>query len=81
MDSGNLSPMAVDGDLMLEDKVKFFKEKRNGLHDIFRSVSEKKSTNAQDKDEFSNYKAHILMLYVEAVSSLLPEKNLKKQVR
>ncbi|GBN97832.1 hypothetical protein AVEN_72296-1 [Araneus ventricosus] len=60
---------------MLEDKVKFFKEKLNGLHDIFRRVSEKKSTNAQDKDEFSNFKADILMLYIEAVSSLVPEKN------
>ncbi|GBM06130.1 hypothetical protein AVEN_265187-1 [Araneus ventricosus] len=74
-----MAPRAVDGDLMLEDKVKFFKEKLNGLHDIFRRVSEKKSTNVQDKDEFSNYKADILMLYVEAVSSLVPEKNLESE--
>ncbi|GBN70637.1 hypothetical protein AVEN_91910-1 [Araneus ventricosus] len=40
-------------------------------------LSEKKSTNAQDKDEFLNYKADILMLYDEAVSSLVPEKNLE----
>ncbi|GBO10667.1 hypothetical protein AVEN_174239-1 [Araneus ventricosus] len=72
-------PRAVDGDLMLEDKVKFFRKKLNGLHDIFRRVSEKKSTNAQDKDEFSNYKADILMLYVEAISSLVPEKNLESE--
>ncbi|GBN02457.1 hypothetical protein AVEN_161246-1 [Araneus ventricosus] len=70
---------AVDGDLMLEDKVKFFKEKLNGLHDIFRRVSGKKSINAHDKDEFLNYKADILMLYVEAVSSLVPEKNLESE--
>ncbi|GBL82799.1 hypothetical protein AVEN_106331-1 [Araneus ventricosus] len=38
-------------------------------------VSDKNSTNAQDKDEFLNYKADILMLYVEAVSSFVPEKN------
>ncbi|GBM79976.1 hypothetical protein AVEN_47448-1 [Araneus ventricosus] len=74
-----MTPMAVDGDLMLEDKVKFFKEKLNRLHDIFRRVSEKKSTNAQDKDEFSNYKADILMLYVEAVSSLVLEKNFESE--
>ncbi|GBL62800.1 hypothetical protein AVEN_73835-1, partial [Araneus ventricosus] len=42
-------------------------------------VSEKKSTNAQDKDEFSNYKADILMLYFEAVSSLVPEKNFESE--
>ncbi|GBM57305.1 hypothetical protein AVEN_115625-1 [Araneus ventricosus] len=70
-----MAPRAVDGDLMLEHKVKFFKEKLNGLHDIFRRVSEKKSTNAHDKDEFSNFKADILMLHVEAVFSLIPEKN------
>ncbi|GBM28800.1 hypothetical protein AVEN_130507-1 [Araneus ventricosus] len=40
-------------------------------------VSEKKSTNAQGKDEFSNYKADTLMLYVEAFPSLVPEKNLE----
>ncbi|GBM32911.1 hypothetical protein AVEN_13283-1 [Araneus ventricosus] len=45
----------------------------------FTRVSEKKSTNAQDKDEFSNYKADILMLYVEAVSSLIPEKNFESE--
>ncbi|GBL64078.1 hypothetical protein AVEN_147800-1 [Araneus ventricosus] len=67
---------AAEGDLMLEHKVKLFKEKLNGLHDIFRRVSEKKSTNAQDKDEFSNYKADILMLYVKAVSSLVTGKEL-----
>ncbi|GBN90943.1 hypothetical protein AVEN_141311-1 [Araneus ventricosus] len=39
----------------------------------------KKSTNAQDKDEFSNYEADILMLYVEAISSLVPEKNLESE--
>ncbi|GBM32814.1 hypothetical protein AVEN_216521-1 [Araneus ventricosus] len=70
-----MAPRAVESDLMLEDKVKFLKEKLNCLHDIFRRVSEKKSTNAHDKDEFSNFKADILMLYAEAVSSLVPEKN------
>ncbi|GBM35526.1 hypothetical protein AVEN_106755-1 [Araneus ventricosus] len=70
---------AVDGDLMLEDKVKFFKEELKGLHDICRRVSEKKSANAQDKDEFLNYKADILMIYVEAVSSLVSEKNLESE--
>ncbi|GBN10495.1 hypothetical protein AVEN_191968-1 [Araneus ventricosus] len=74
-----MATMAVDGDLMLEDQVKFFKEKLNGLHDIFRRVSEKKSTNVQDKNEFSNYKADILMLYVEAVSSLVPERNFESE--
>ncbi|GBO04204.1 hypothetical protein AVEN_217481-1 [Araneus ventricosus] len=44
-----------------------------------RGVSEKKSANAQDKGEFSNYKAGILMLYVEAISSLVPEKNLESE--
>ncbi|GBN87861.1 hypothetical protein AVEN_123223-1 [Araneus ventricosus] len=71
-----MAPRAVDGDLMLEDKVKFFKEK---LNDIFRRISEKKSTNAHDKDEFSNFKADNLMLYVEAVSSLVPEKNFESE--
>ncbi|GBN64266.1 hypothetical protein AVEN_145363-1 [Araneus ventricosus] len=42
-------------------------------------VSEKKSINAQDKDEFLNYNADILMLYVEAVSSLVPEKNVESE--
>ncbi|GBN34162.1 hypothetical protein AVEN_159178-1 [Araneus ventricosus] len=74
-----MAPRAVDGDLMLEDKVKFFKEKLNGSHDIFRRVSEKKSTNAHDKAEFSNYKANILMLNVESVSSLVPEKNFESE--
>ncbi|GBO25737.1 hypothetical protein AVEN_225095-1 [Araneus ventricosus] len=74
-----MAPRALDSDIMLEDKVKFFKEKLNDLHDIFKRVSEKKSTNAQDKDGFSNYKADILMLYVEAVSSLVPEKNFESE--
>ncbi|GBM83453.1 hypothetical protein AVEN_86706-1 [Araneus ventricosus] len=44
-----------------------------------RRASEKKSTNAQDKNEFSNYKADILMLYIEAVSSLVREKNFESE--
>ncbi|GBN72532.1 hypothetical protein AVEN_90092-1 [Araneus ventricosus] len=50
-----------------------------GLHDNFRRVSEKKCTNVHDKDKFSNYKADILMLYVEAVSSLVPENNFESE--
>ncbi|GBM66500.1 hypothetical protein AVEN_23767-1 [Araneus ventricosus] len=50
-----------------------------GNYGIPRRVSEKKSTNAQDKGEFSNYKADILMLNVEAVSSLVPEKNIESE--
>ncbi|GBL74297.1 hypothetical protein AVEN_235288-1 [Araneus ventricosus] len=76
---GNMALRVVDGDVMREDKVKFLKEKLNGLHDILKTVSEKKSTNAQDKDGFSNFKADILILYVEAVSSLVPEKNLESE--
>ncbi|GBN40702.1 hypothetical protein AVEN_182433-1 [Araneus ventricosus] len=74
-----MAPRAVDGDFMLDDKVKFLKEKLNCLHDIFTIVSEKNSTYAQDKDEFPNYKADILMLYVEAVSTLVPENNFESE--
>ncbi|GBM03137.1 hypothetical protein AVEN_200827-1 [Araneus ventricosus] len=76
---GNMAPRAVDGDLMLEDKVKFFKEKLNGLHDICRRVSEKKSPNAQDKDEFSNYNPNTSKQFPH----LYPKRNLNlnKKVR
>ncbi|GBN68927.1 hypothetical protein AVEN_42522-1 [Araneus ventricosus] len=76
---GNMALRTVDVDLMREDEMKIFKEKLK-VYRIFLRVSEKKSTNAQDKDEFSNFKAGILMLYVEAVSSLVPEKKLVKGI-
>ncbi|GBO17722.1 hypothetical protein AVEN_26899-1, partial [Araneus ventricosus] len=49
------------------------RDKLNELQNIFKKVSEKKSSNAQDKDDFSNLKADILLLYIEAVSFVVPD--------
>ncbi|GBM78667.1 hypothetical protein AVEN_64543-1, partial [Araneus ventricosus] len=64
---------AVNVDSEYEAKVKLFRDKLNDLQNIFKKVSEKKSSNAQDKDDFSNLKAEILLLYIEAVSFVVPD--------
>ncbi|GBL86150.1 hypothetical protein AVEN_89173-1 [Araneus ventricosus] len=64
---------AVNVDSEREAKVKLFRDKLNDLQNIFKKVSEKKSSNAQDKDDFSNLKADILLLYIEAVSFVVPD--------
>ncbi|GBN62678.1 hypothetical protein AVEN_90603-1 [Araneus ventricosus] len=64
---------AVNVDSEREAKVKLFRDKLNDLQNIFKKVSEKKSSNAQDKDDFSNLKADILLLYIEAVLFVVPD--------
>ncbi|GBM78665.1 hypothetical protein AVEN_64541-1, partial [Araneus ventricosus] len=64
---------AVNVDSEREAKVKLFRDRLNDFQNIFKKVSEKKSSNAQDKDDFSNLKAEILLLYIEAVSFDVPD--------
>ncbi|GBN28476.1 hypothetical protein AVEN_90997-1 [Araneus ventricosus] len=64
---------AVNVDSEREAKVKLFRDKLNDLQNIFKKVSEKKSSNAQDKDDSSNLKADILLLYIEAVSFVVTD--------
>ncbi|GBN84675.1 hypothetical protein AVEN_11615-1 [Araneus ventricosus] len=65
---------AVNVDSERDATVKRFRDKLNDLQNIFKKVSEKKSSNAQDEDDFSNLKAGILLLYIEAVSFFVPDK-------
>ncbi|GBM16777.1 hypothetical protein AVEN_9370-1 [Araneus ventricosus] len=73
---GNISQV-VNVDSELEAKVKLFRDELNDLQNIFKNVSEKQSSNAQDKDDFSNLKEDILLLYIEAVSFVVPDKKME----
>ncbi|GBN15660.1 hypothetical protein AVEN_55904-1 [Araneus ventricosus] len=64
---------AVNVDSEREAEVNLFRDKLNDLQNIFKKVPENKSSNAQDKDDFLNLKADILLLYIEAVSFVAPE--------